>query len=521
MRAFRIFYSWQSDLPGNKTRYFIKDCIDEAIDLALSCEAIEAQRDEATLGITGSPNIVTTLFSKIDECDLFVADISLCFNKDQGEKKSPNPNVMLELGYAVKTLGWERIICICNTDYGNNYPFDIAQQRITPFSLEGRTRAEVKAQIAKIIFINIRDLRNGLRGAKFGMAAHTVGAYDSEKHEVVSKLISENLNEKELYRFRNEIIIHDAKELLDEIQQIIIRETKKEVEDSTVTQSTINPTISNLQIQISDVIKKYNESIQLSETPVIISDKELIQKGIEFWLKTQVTDSFFDLGNLKNRKSILSNGEPALEGTEEEKKKYKKIRQLAKKLFLLDLRKAYLKTFNDLCFIPVAIKNNSNIQDSNINVVLKIEVGEPINPSKHLIAKELEGLQGYLCQDDDDEADIGIVNELFGLQEDGVIHVEGGYNSYLPQPRLPIITSQGMAYPSKDENDYEAELEEFIASTDGVDFYDFEVSSLRPNEIRWLDRGVLIQPCEGTIKISYSIHSDHSDGHLRGTLIME
>lgn len=110
MRVFKIFYSWQSDLPGNKTRYFIKDCIDDAIELALSCEAIEAQRDEATQGTTGSPNIVTTLFSKIDDCDLFVADLSLCFTKDQGEKRSPNPNVMLELGYAVKTLGWERII---------------------------------------------------------------------------------------------------------------------------------------------------------------------------------------------------------------------------------------------------------------------------------------------------------------------------------------------------------------------------------------------------------------------------
>lgn len=147
MRVFKIFYSWQSDLPGNKTRYFIKDCIDDAIELALSCEAIEAQRDETTLGTTGSPNIVTTLFSKIDDCDLFVADLSLCFTKNQG-KRSPNPNVMLELGYAIKTLGWERIICICNTDYGNNYPFDIAQQRITSFSLEEKYRAEVKVQIA-------------------------------------------------------------------------------------------------------------------------------------------------------------------------------------------------------------------------------------------------------------------------------------------------------------------------------------------------------------------------------------
>ena len=79
MRKFKIFYSWQSDLPKKQTRNFIRECIDEAIDLAEESETIEAERDEATKDTTGSPNIVTTLFSKIDECDLFIADISLCF----------------------------------------------------------------------------------------------------------------------------------------------------------------------------------------------------------------------------------------------------------------------------------------------------------------------------------------------------------------------------------------------------------------------------------------------------------
>lgn len=61
-KKFKIFYSWQSDLPGNKTKNFIRECIDEAIDLAKESEAVEAERDEATTGTTGSPNIVTTIF---------------------------------------------------------------------------------------------------------------------------------------------------------------------------------------------------------------------------------------------------------------------------------------------------------------------------------------------------------------------------------------------------------------------------------------------------------------------------
>ena len=525
MRTFNIFYSWQSDLPGDKTRYLIRDCIDEAIELALHCEAIEAQRDEATLGTTGAPNIVTTLFSKIDECDLFVADLSLCFTKGQGEKKSPNPNVMLELGYAVKTLGWDRIICICNTDYGNNYPFDIAQQRITAFSLKGKNHSEVKAQISKIIFKNIRDLRDSVPRAKFGMASHIVGAYDSDKHEIVRKLIPECIEEKKLYRHRNEIILLEAKKLLDEIRKTDIRKAEDAANHYAGMKTAVAPTIAAQQIELSDAIKQFteslNESLKVTETQVIITDKDSMKKGIEFWLKTKVTDSFFDLGGLKNRKSVFNNDEPTLVGTEDEKEKYHKIRKLDYILFQLEVRKEYLKTFDGMYFLPVAIKNISSIQDTNINVVLKIDVGEPINPSKQLITKRLEGFQGHFCRNDDDKSDKGIIGELFSLQEDGVIHVEGESYASVSKPRFPIMTPQGLAYPSKDENDYIVELEDVIASTEGNDFYDFEISSLRPNEIRWLSKGMLIRPCNGIIRISYSIHSDHSDGKINDTLSME
>ena len=42
MGKFKIFYSWQSDLPSSKTRNLIRDSIDEAIELAEESEAIEA-----------------------------------------------------------------------------------------------------------------------------------------------------------------------------------------------------------------------------------------------------------------------------------------------------------------------------------------------------------------------------------------------------------------------------------------------------------------------------------------------
>lgn len=69
-----IFYSWQSDLPGSDTRNIIQDSIKDAVRLLRDTVDIEADRD--TKGKFGSPDIAQTIFSKIDDCDIFVADVS-------------------------------------------------------------------------------------------------------------------------------------------------------------------------------------------------------------------------------------------------------------------------------------------------------------------------------------------------------------------------------------------------------------------------------------------------------------
>ena len=68
------------------------------------------------------------------------------------------------------------------------------------------------------------------------------------------------------------------------------------------------------------------------------------------------------------------------------------------------------------------------------------------------------------------------------------------------------------------EEDYKEELKEFIASTSGHGYYEFDVANLRPNECKWLSGGMLIKPIDGKIKVHYQIHSDRSTGDLGGTL---
>ena len=135
--AYSIFYSWQSDLPNNKNRSFIENCIKQAIKKNKDIYDISVffDYDRDTLNVTGSPDIVGTIFSKIEQSDLFISDISI-INSQSDNRKTPNPNVLIELGYAASVLGWERIICVYNTDYGSfdDLPFDLRQKRILRYN---------------------------------------------------------------------------------------------------------------------------------------------------------------------------------------------------------------------------------------------------------------------------------------------------------------------------------------------------------------------------------------------------
>jgi hypothetical protein len=91
-------------------------------------EAIRLDHD--TAGIPGTPDIANTIFSKIRETGVFVADVTLSFQADTG-KKSPNPNVLIELGYAFSAINDSNVISVMNTAFGqpSDLPFDLSHKR--------------------------------------------------------------------------------------------------------------------------------------------------------------------------------------------------------------------------------------------------------------------------------------------------------------------------------------------------------------------------------------------------------
>lgn len=158
-----VFYSWQSDLPNSTNRSFIESCLKLVISKVGQKEplSVELAIDRDTKDTPGTPEIVDTIFKKIDDCCLFIADISI-INKTSESRKCPNPNVLVELGYAAKSIGWERIICIYNKDFGSfeDLPFDLRQRRPLAYSLEDNTKDKVRNNIVDAVISTINSLND-------------------------------------------------------------------------------------------------------------------------------------------------------------------------------------------------------------------------------------------------------------------------------------------------------------------------------------------------------------------------
>ena len=159
-----VFYSWQADTPARVGKQFIRQALDEAVELlAETLDLDEAERpsvDQDTQGVLGSPPIAETIFEKIRESEVVVADVSLTCSTPEG-KKLINSNVAYELGYAHGHHGHGVILKVMNTHYGppDELPFDLQHRRwpvqydLSPYAAKDelrKTRASLAREFAGI-----------------------------------------------------------------------------------------------------------------------------------------------------------------------------------------------------------------------------------------------------------------------------------------------------------------------------------------------------------------------------------
>lgn len=195
-----IFYSWQSDLPGNTNRHFIADALKKAAEAISKDDCVEDSPcvDSDTSGVSGSLDIAHTILEKIDQADVFVCDLSIIndyakrlyvrqlirqeivrldeksnyqekvaelrkLEQSTTDRPTPNPNVLFELGYAWKTetLGSKHILMVINEAYGSrdDLPFDLRMKRIQTFNLsESGNKAQVKQELQNYFDLALRAI---------------------------------------------------------------------------------------------------------------------------------------------------------------------------------------------------------------------------------------------------------------------------------------------------------------------------------------------------------------------------
>jgi hypothetical protein len=144
-----VFYSWQSDLHRKSTRDIIHAAALQAITRLFNRLSLEdsPRLDHDTAGEAGAPEIAGTIYSKIKESAVFLADVTFVgetlSRENKAQKLLPNPNVFLELGYAAAILGWKRIILVMNREYGppERLPFDLKNRRF-PITFSATTSPE-------------------------------------------------------------------------------------------------------------------------------------------------------------------------------------------------------------------------------------------------------------------------------------------------------------------------------------------------------------------------------------------
>lgn len=195
----KIFYSWQSDIrPAAANRTLIHDALEAAAReiSAGGAVGVEPVIDRDTRNVPGSPDIGLTIFKKIAECDVFVADVTI-INSGAPGRPSPNPNVLVEVGYALRAVGEGRLVLVQNIAFGptEDLPFDLRTKRVltykSPSDAPERSSERKRLQGALREAIALVLGKEGLAGKK-GWAARF--AMDYEKEKITSEVHEYNLN---------------------------------------------------------------------------------------------------------------------------------------------------------------------------------------------------------------------------------------------------------------------------------------------------------------------------------------
>lgn len=166
-----VFFSWQSDIDSRVGRGLIEDALQRAIRaLKADAEVNFADRnlavDRDRKGVPGSPPLMETIFGKIDAATAFLSDLTYVGVRAHG-RRTPNPNVLMEHGWALKAVTWRAMISVMNTAFGHpdDHPLPFDLQHFArpilfhcPADADNEAKAKVRDELANSLRLALRDI---------------------------------------------------------------------------------------------------------------------------------------------------------------------------------------------------------------------------------------------------------------------------------------------------------------------------------------------------------------------------
>ncbi len=145
----RVFFSFQTWI-GQKTN---KEAIEAALEKAKEDlkATITLEWSVATTDMPGAKNIFDEIQEKIQNADIYFADITEVAQKEN--QSLPNPNVLIEVGYAIGEVGWNRMVLFLNSAHGkiDFVPFNIRNNRISRYNLSDEKNMEKVEKLHKLV----------------------------------------------------------------------------------------------------------------------------------------------------------------------------------------------------------------------------------------------------------------------------------------------------------------------------------------------------------------------------------
>lgn len=146
--AYKVFYSYQTDIETDLNQEFIKSIL---FDIKEKVKDEELIISYGFRNSSGNPPLAQEMLAQASNCDVFIGDVTftsaklnllknrlfklgkreLILKEKDGDKKSPNPNVLLETGFSWANHSPHNTILVMNTAFGlpNEMPVDMNDLR--------------------------------------------------------------------------------------------------------------------------------------------------------------------------------------------------------------------------------------------------------------------------------------------------------------------------------------------------------------------------------------------------------